>query len=112
MLAAAFRTSSPRGWPYLSFTSLNRCKIENDDAERQTVTARAVEFFFERLRKEASIVKAGQRIGDRIALKFLELAIFKNDGNANESRGGEHIHQNSFEGDRATELLGKVRGGV
>src|SRR5580704_17523163 len=56
---------------------LEAVEIEKHDTQRQAVTARAIEFFFEGLREEPAIVKAGQRIGDRVYLQLLELVVFE-----------------------------------
>ena len=60
-------------------------KVENDDAERKTIAASAVEFLLEGFGEQSTVVKASQRIGDSIDLKLLELVVFENDWNTDQS---------------------------
>ncbi len=84
---------------------LEAVQIQDDDAQWETVAARAIELLLERFRKQTAIVEAGEGIGDGIDLEFLVLVIFEHHGNANQSGGREHIHQNSFQRYRAPELV-------
>ena len=72
---------------------LEAMKIQNDDAEWQSITASTIEFFFERFRKETAIVETRQRVGNCVDLEFLEFSVFHENRNANQPGARENVHQ-------------------
>ena len=91
--------------PVLIVHFLEAVQVQDDDAERKTVAAGAIEFLFEGLGKQAAIVEAGERVGDRIDLEFFVLFVFEHNRNANQAGGREDIHQNGFERHGTCELI-------
>jgi hypothetical protein len=87
---------------------LEAVKVEDDEAERGTVAVGAVQFLFEGLGEEAAVIEAGERIGDGVALKFLEVVVLDDDGNAEKSCGSEDVHQGGFESDGAAKEIGEL----
>ena len=83
-------------------------EIEDDQAELRAVPAAAIELFVKDFAEQAAIVKAGQRIGDRIELECLQFVVFKDDGNAEQSRGREDIHQSGLQPNRAAEVFAQL----
>ena len=86
---------------------LEAMKIEDNDAQRKTIAAGAIQFLFKRFREEPAIVQTGERIRDRVQLNFFQFVVFKNNGYADQSRGGKNIHEDGLEGDRPAERVGE-----
>jgi len=84
---------------------LEAVQVQDDDAERKTVAAGAVEFFLEGFGKQAAIVETGERVGDSIDLEFFVLFVFEHNRNANQAGGRKDIHQNCFERHGTSKLI-------
>src|SRR6266436_6505005 len=74
-------------------------KIEDNQAQRMTVAASAVEFLVKIFVKEAAIVESGEWIGDRVAMQILEVLVFEDYRNTKQSRGGKHVDERGLQGD-------------
>ena len=74
-------------------------KIEDNQAQRMTVAASAVEFLVKIFAEEAAIVESGEWIGDRVAMQILEVLVFKDYRNTKPSGGGKHIDERGLQGD-------------
>src|SRR6266700_15533 len=83
-------------------------KIEDDQAQRMSVAAGAVEFLVKVFAKEAAIVESGERIGDRVAMQILEVLVFKDYRNTKQSGGGKHIDERGLQGDVGLGAFGEI----
>jgi len=81
--------------------------IENHEGELLVIAFSAIQFLFAVFVKEASVVKAGQRIGSGIDLKFFEFLVLHQDGNAKKIRGRENIHHGGLERNGTAEAFGQ-----
>src|SRR6266567_1414508 len=70
---------------------LEAMKIEDNQAQRMSVAASAVEFLVKIFGEEAAIVEAGEWIGDRVAMQILEVLVLEDYRNTKESGSGRHI---------------------
>src|SRR5271155_4560776 len=86
---------------------LEAVQIENDEAERLTIAAGTIEFFFESFAKEAAIVEPGEGIGDGIQLQLLQFVVLYEDGNAEKAGRRKHVHKSCFQRDLPLHVLTK-----
>lgn len=72
-------------------------KIESNDAERETIAARTVQFFFESFGKKPAVVETCKRVSNGVELKLFEFVVFDQNGNAEQTGGGKNIRNDGFE---------------
>jgi hypothetical protein len=96
------------GMAVLVIDFLKAMQIENDQAQRMSVTPCAIQFLFKSFVEEAAVVETSKRIGDRAAMQSLELVVFKNDGNTKHSGRRENIDERGLKGDRRVRSFGEL----
>ncbi len=84
--------------PVLVVHFLEAVKIQDDQAERLAVAARAIQFLFEGFTEKPAVVQAGQGIGNGIHFEFFQFFIFDDDGGTKKSGACEHVHEGGFQG--------------
>src|SRR5881275_2600832 len=82
-------------------------QIQNHQAQRLRVTARTIQFFFERFSKKPAVVEAGQGIGDRIQFELLEFLVLQDDRHTEKSGSSEHIHKSRLQNNGTARLIGE-----
>ena len=81
-------------------------RVESREGELLIVALGAIQFLFAVFVKEAAVVKASERVGSGIDLKFLEFLVLHQDRNAKKIRGHENVHHGGLKRDRTPETFG------
>ena len=81
---------------------LEAMEIQDDQAERLAVAARAIQFLFEGFTEKSAVVETRQGIGHRVEFQLLQLVVFDEDGNTKKTGGGKDIHESRFQRDLTT----------
>jgi hypothetical protein len=87
---------------------LKAVEVQNDEAERQAITASARKFLFEGFGEEPPVVEARERVGYGADLKLAVLFVFEDHRNADQASAEEHVHKNRFESNRTAKRFGKL----
>jgi len=87
---------------------LEAMKIENHKGERVAVAAGTIQFLVEGFAEEATIVKAGEGIGNGAELQLFQIVVLNENGKTKNSRAGKNVHQSSLEGHGTSKVLAQL----